>query len=448
MENKIENNNLDDKLKIMEAMDQYLPEIDGVVTCMHNYCLNLNNIAKVTAVAPKYKRGYKDELPYEILRCRSSVVPFINVHYGSPNGDAKFNKELMAHDFDIIHIHSPFNMAKYAMKVAKKKNIPLVATFHTNFRPIFQNIFKAKWITESIIQSIGNVYNKCDEIFVCSPQIAEQARSFGYTGKTTILPFGSDYKLCDDVAPLIERANKTYNLDKDELVFLFTGRVMELKRIDFIIDALKICKDKGLKFKFFVAGKGMYMDTLKKQVKKLEMENEVNFLGFVEQSDLDSLYARANLLLFPSLYDNFGLVKVEAAAFWTAGIYIRDSQAGYGVTHNQNGFLTDDNLEAFAQGILDATSDREKLKQVGINASKQLYISWEDCTKILLNRLKEIVEEKKGKKPNCAITKSQKLAKLRENYSYKKYLEINKRARNLEKMRKQELKDIIDKLYE
>lgn len=448
MENKqTQNSNLDD-LKIMEAMDQYLPEIDGVVTCMHNYCLNLNKMAHVTAVAPKNKRGYKDDLPYEILRCRSSLVPFINVHYGAPNGDPKFNKELMAHDFDIVHIHSPFNMAKYAIKVAKKKNIPLVATFHTNFRSIFQDIFKTKWITEAIIQNIGNIYNKCDEVFVCSPQIAEQARSFGYMGKITILPFGSDYALCKDVAPLIDRANQVFNLDKDELVFLFTGRVMALKRIDFIIDALKICKDKGLKFKFFVAGKGMYMEALKKQVKKLDMENEVNFLGFVEQKDLDALYARANLLLFPSLYDNFGLVKVEAAAFWTAGIYIRDSQAGYGVTHGENGFLTDDNVEAFAQGILDATSDREKLTQIGINASKQLYISWEDCTKILLNRLKEIVAEKKGKKPVCAIKKSEKLAKIRENYPYKKYLEINKRARNLEKMRKQELKEIIDKLYE
>ena len=117
------------------------------------------------------------------------------------------------------------------------------------------------------------------------------------------------------------------------------------------------------------------------------MQNEVKFLGFVEQEDLDCLYARSNLLLFPSLYDNFGLVKVEAAAFWTAGVYIKDSQAGYGVTDGQNGFLSEDTVEDFANKILQATSDLDRLKEIGVNASKELYISWEDCTKQLLKRL-------------------------------------------------------------
>jgi hypothetical protein len=41
-------------------------------------------------------------------------------------------------------------------------------------------------------------------------------------------------------------------------------------------------------------------------------------------------------------------------------------------------------------------SDREKLKQVGIQAGKDLYVSWEDCTKQFVERLKEIVEREKN----------------------------------------------------
>jgi len=434
------------RLSILEGLDSYLPSVDGVVTCMHNTCLNLCKMCDVTAMVPRNKRGYVDDFPYKVVRCKSTYLPFLRIYYGSPSTDSKFNKQIMSQYYDIVHVHSPYNMAKYAVKVAKKKNIPLVATFHTNFRTIFQDIFKSRAITEGLVQNLGDFYNKCDEVFVCSPQIAEQARSFGYKGKISYIPFGSDYKLCQDVKPLIARANEKYNLKDDEIVFLYTGRIMALKRIDFIIDSLKICKDKGLKFKFFVVGKGMQMEALKKQVKKLEMENEVSFLGFVEQCDLDALYARANLLLFPSLYDNFGLVKVEAAAFWTAGIYIKDSQAGYGVTHGQNGFLTEDNLEAFSQGIIDATSDMKKLEQIGINASKELYMSWEDCTKVLYKRLQEIVEEMKGKTPMCARPTKKKRTK-RDDLTTKEKNQISKRAKSIAKQEKDNHKKLVDKFY-
>ena len=255
-----------EKLNILEVNDTFLPTVDGVIKCMHNYCLNLNKWANVTAGAPKQQKKHIDNLPYKILRCKSAKVPILKSYYGYPNSDAKFIKGIMELDTDIIHFHTPFNMAKFAIKIAKKKNIPVVATFHTNFRSIFQDIFKSKLITESIIKSLGETYNKCDEVFVCSPQVAEQLRSFGYTGKITYLPYGSDYELCKDVTPLIDRANEKFNLDKDEITFIYTGRLMPLKRIDFIIDALKICKDKGLKFKFFVCGKGMALENLQKQV--------------------------------------------------------------------------------------------------------------------------------------------------------------------------------------
>ena len=71
------------------------------------------------------------------------------------------------------------------MQSLKKKNIPIVATFHTNFRPIFQDVLGSNTMAEAVVKSIGKTFNKMDEIFVCSPYIAEQARSFGYNGKIT-----------------------------------------------------------------------------------------------------------------------------------------------------------------------------------------------------------------------------------------------------------------------
>lgn len=385
-----------DKIKIMEAMDVYLPDVDGVINCMHNYCLNLNEMSDVTAVVPKNKKGYKDNFPYKIKRCKSMHVPILNQYCALPKLDEKIKQFALNADFDIIHVHSMFGMGKFALRIAKKKNIPIVATFHSNMRPIFKDVTKSDFIAEKMVQKMGELYNECDEVFVCSPVVAEQCRSFGYKGKITYLPFGTDLKKCDNVDELSIKANQSFNLDKDELVLIYVGRVMKLKRIDFILKSLKLVKEKGIKFKFFVVGKGFEINDLKNLTKKLDLSEVVVFTGFLERSLFPQLLARADLLLFPSIYDNFGLVKVECAGYQTPGLFIKNSCAGFDVTDGVNGFLSDDDVESYACKICEAVEDRRKLKEIGKNASKDLYITWKECTDALLKRLTEIVEEKKN----------------------------------------------------
>ena len=387
---------MSEKLKICEAMDVYLPDVDGVINCMHNCCLNLYKTTELTAMVPKNKRGYVDNLPYNITRCKSMFIPILNDYYGLPQLDKKFKKEIMSKDFDIIHVHSPFNMAKFALKVAKKKNIPAVATFHSNMRTIFRSVVKIKWIAELMVKRIGKLYNKFDEVFVCSPLVEEQLRSYGYTGKVSYLPFGTDFKKCENVEELAQKANQKFELEKDDNVFIYVGRVMKLKRIDFILDSLKILKEKGKTFKFYIIGKGSELKKLQKYSKKLGFtDKEVIFTGFLPREDFPLLLARADLLLFPSIYDNFGLVKVESASYKTAGVFIENSCAGYGVSDGVNGFLSKNTVTDFAEKIELAISDKKKLKQIGENALKDLYITWADCANALKKRLAEIVQSKK-----------------------------------------------------
>lgn len=382
-----------EKLYVMEGMDSYLPHVDGVINCMHNYCLNACKEIDVVAAAPAYK-NHEDNQPYEIMRCKSIFIPVLNYPYGRATRDKKFFKEMMKRDLDIVHVHSPFNMAKFALKVARAKGIPAVATFHSNMRPIVRMVVKSKWVTEKFIHSLGKRYNQYDEVFVCSPLVAEQCRSFGYTGKISYLPFGTNLPKCNNVEELRREADKNFNLKPDELFFVYVGRIEKLKRIDFILKALKKVKDSGQKFKFYAVGKGSDMKKMLKLKNKLGFtDEEVKFTGFMDGALFPSLYARADLLLFPSLYDNFGLVKVEAAAYDTPGVFIDGSCAGYGVSDGVNGYLAQDTEEAFAQKIIQAVADRNALSEVGKNAGRDLYISWADCTKQVVAKLKQVVAD-------------------------------------------------------
>ena len=166
---------------------------------------------------------------------------------------------------------------------------------------------------------------------------------------------------------------------------------MLLKTIENI---LKILKDKGMKFKFFVCGEGMYASKLKVFCKYLGFTNDVEFTGLLRNKDLSLLYARANLLLFPSLYDSFGFVKVEAAAHSTPSVLIKGSAVSTGVTDEVNGFLSDDNKDAFAQKIIEAISDKELLTQIGQNAARDIFCSWDVSASTLIDKYKEIINNR------------------------------------------------------
>ncbi|MBQ8762245.1 MAG: glycosyltransferase [Clostridia bacterium] len=422
------------KLNVLMGMDVYLPDTDGVINCMKNYVLQGMNDVNITVIAPKNKRGYVDDVPYKIYRCKSMHIPFINQYYGMPTQDRKFVENVKSQKYDIVHVHSPFNMCKFAIKVAKEQNIPIVATFHTNFRLIIKSLVASKSLTESIVASIGRTYQKMDEVFVCSNNIAEQARSFGYTGKLTVLPFGTELEKTEDVQPLIEKANEEFKLDKDLFLGVFIGRVMPLKRIDFILEALKIVKDQGYKFNFYVVGKGADMKRLKKLCTKLELDNEVKFLGFIPREQFPLVNARADLLLFPSIYDNFGLVKIEAAAYKTAGLFVENTNAGAGIIDGQNGYLSKDDVNEFAKKIIYCIEHREELKQVGQNAQDTIYMHWKDATKLLIDKYYEIVENWEGREE-----KSKKKSKKQISIEETK-LEDKKKAKKIANSYKQKSK--------
>ena len=392
---------MENKMKILQAIDVYLPDTDGVINCVNNYSLNLVEKSEVTVMCPKNKKGYEDNFPYNTIRCKSLHIPILNQYYGLPKLDFKFKKELENSDFDIVHLHSPFGMAKQAIKIARKKHIPVVATFHSNMRQIFESIFHSKFIADKICKQFGRIYNKCDEVFVCSPKVEEQLRSYGYNKKVTYIPFGTDFNKCETIEENSKLANEQFGIKEKELVFIFVGRVMKLKRVDFILDALKIVKNNSINFKFYIVGKGAELNKLKKRAKKLEFtDEEVIFTGFLPREQFPLLFSRADILLFPSIYDNFGLVKVEGAAYETAGVFVKDTCAGFDISHGENGFLTDNTVEDFAATIIKAVKDYDRLKTIGKNAKDTLYINWKDCTDVLYDNYKRIIDEYKVKNDN------------------------------------------------
>lgn len=101
-----------------------------------------------------------------------------------------------------------------------------------------------------------------------------------------------------------------------ERFILFVGTIEPRKNVSAILESLKKIKDnKNLAYKFVICGsRGMDFEKVKHTVKDLGLDNDVHFSGYVEDEDLPYIYANAELFVYPSIYEGFGIPPLEAMA--------------------------------------------------------------------------------------------------------------------------------------
>ena len=162
-------------------------------------------------------------------------------------------------------------------------------------------------------------------------------------------------------------------------LLLFVGRMMWYKGLRIILDALKQLKDEGRDFRMVFVGKGTDGDAIRAYAEELALCDKVFFLApCYDREIIRAWYCRADLFLFPSTFDTNGLVVREAAACGLASVLIAGSCAAEDVTDGQNGFFIEEKAGSMAAMLRRLLPQRELMRQVGENAQKEIYISWED----------------------------------------------------------------------
>lgn len=120
---------------------------------------------------------------------------------------------------------------------------------------------------------------------------------------------------------------------------LYLGRLKYYKRIDVLLKSVRDILKEFPDAEFVIAGDGEYRSNLKKLVKRLGIENNVTFLGRVSEKQKSLLYAKAWVVVNPSMMEGWGITTIEANAMGTTVIAsdvpgLRDS-----VKDNYNGLL-------------------------------------------------------------------------------------------------------------
>jgi glycosyltransferase involved in cell wall biosynthesis len=172
-----------------------------------------------------------------------------------------------------------------------------------------------------------------------------------------------------------------------EQYYLFVGTIQPRKNLERIIEAFS--RQTSVFSLLIVGGKGWLLDEIYKLPKKLDIEERVKFLGRVPDEKLASLYKNAEALLFPSLFEGFGLPILEAQSLGcpviTSNLSSMPEVAGKGA------ILVDPyDIDDIVKGMmrLQAVGSRQQLIKKGFENIKRF--SWEKAAKETLMVLEAI----------------------------------------------------------
>ena len=148
------------------------------------------------------------------------------------------------------------------------------------------------------------IQNHCAAVNIISPRIATELADLGFNPSQLLhIPYGVDLKKCEGNPGRFAQESRT---------FLFVGRLIPLKGVAELIQAVQILSHKGVRIKLDIAGYGPLASELHEQVEALGLQDRIAFLGTIPPEQIQATYGDHAILVLPSHREAFGMVVAEA----------------------------------------------------------------------------------------------------------------------------------------
>ncbi|MDD4012389.1 MAG: glycosyltransferase [Sphaerochaetaceae bacterium] len=390
---------------IGEFSDSYPPLMDGVGGVIKNYTLGLKAQGHDAYIltggyfnAEEYDRENHCQDYVFRMPAKSSKMVY---PYGTLKCPRSLLEKLMAIDFDLIHIHSPFYAGAVGIKIARAKHIPLVGTFHSLIADDINAVVHSRQITSIAVKWIMRKYYQCDEVWVPSAATGKvlAQEPYAFKNEITVMENGCDMEMPDalELAAMKQEAYRLSGTDESVPIVIYVGQHKDAKNIPLVLQSLDLLNRSDVDFRMLFVGVGPQADEYKQFVKDHSLDSKVKFLGKItDRRMVASLFAISRLFLFPSLYDTSCLVMREAACFNLPLAFIEGSCTSEGIKDGYNGYLAQNTPESFAATVKRALDDPEGNLAIGKQARKDLYRSWNDIiTENVIKRYERLIAQNK-----------------------------------------------------
>lgn len=265
-------------------------------------------------------------------------------------------------EIDLVHNHDW--LTAYAARAVKHAcNVPLVATIHaTEYgRNYGLHNDDQRYISDVEWWLTYEAWR----VIVCSKYMEEELRRVFQLpkDKLQVIPNGVDPEkfMVRDVDPEF----KTRYAHPNEQIVFFVGRLVQEKGVQVLLDAVPKVLHYHPPTKFVIAGKGPNEHYLRNRVRELGIEQSVYFTGYIDDDTRNRLYRCADAAVFPSLYEPFGIVALEAMAARTPVVVSDTGGLGEIVNHEVNGLkVYNGSANSLADNILHILCDPAFTKRI------------------------------------------------------------------------------------
>lgn len=229
-----------------------------------------------------------------------------------------------------------------------------------------------------------------DAVVVNSSATKEACQEVYPALETQVIPMGIDMEMFSP-APKPQSLVQKYSLNS-KFTILFTGRLTKVKGVIYLLQALVMLKDKNPNFKALIIGDGPDRPELVAYVAEHGLEDNVEFLGWVDKAELPQYYHAADVMVGLSLHEALGIVFIEAQA---CGVPVVASRVGGIVdivVDNETGFLVDAKSPDQAyEKLLQLSTDTQLQKKMSHAATKEIneHFSWDNVAR----RYKEVFDK-------------------------------------------------------
>jgi glycogen(starch) synthase len=216
--------------------------------------------------------------------------------------------------FDLIHAHD-WLVSFAACALKRSLAVPLVTTLHATERGRGGGYVIGE-MAVAIHDTEQSVVRASDRLIVTSQYMARQVQDeFGVAAaKLAVVANGVDTGRFDQHNDEDLSAFRARYARPEEPIIYFVGRVEYQKGVHTLLGAVPRVLAKYTNARFVIAGTGLELDNLRRRAEELQLKGNVLFLGYVNDDDRDRLYCVADVAVFPSLYEPFGIVALEAMA--------------------------------------------------------------------------------------------------------------------------------------
>lgn len=395
-------------MRIAMMTNNYKPCIGGVPISIERLAEELRTLGhEVTVFAPSYEGEVEEE---HVIRYRS-LKRKARGEYIIPNVlDPIIGESFAKMSFDLIHVHHPMLIGYVAQYLGWRYHIPVVLTYHTRYEQYLHylkvpgrrpagtygfsmnrsgNGYRRGLLStggEKLVSVHNRAFiNKCNLVFAPSESMREYLLELGIATAVEVVPTGIEQEEFDYDRKAAEELRLRY-AGASRYLFCSVARLEKEKNIDFLLKGLQAFKErKGDCFKLLLIGDGGCRQALKEETIRLGLEQNVLFCGNLPHHQLRNYYRACDAFLFASTSETQGIVILEAMAAGLPVIAVRASGIRDVVVDGRNGYLSEEEVYAWAERLSWLTDREDITREMQRNAI-------EDASRFLSSNIAQRVQ--------------------------------------------------------